>query len=176
MGRVILLLLAVAAPAKGWSWEGEVGAGIASSNIPTTAPAVNGRLGLTLSHTALSLRALVIPGGDSFSGWMALSELRLHTGEWLGPGRLHLALAAGVGREISASAPPFRDGTPGGVEVGHFGPALLASTGAAIKIGALALSADVAAFWWTNVETTQGTAPVNGGLGAMAVLCVGVLP
>jgi len=32
----------------------------------------------------------------------------------------------------------------------------------------------VAAFWWTNVNTTQGA--VNGGLGAMALLTVGLLP
>jgi hypothetical protein len=139
---------------------------------------------VSFSHVSLSVRAVDLLGsgaGDgrspAFSGWIAGPEVRLHTGRTLGLARLHIALAAGVGREIAVSGGPFADGDAGLVESGPTGPAFLASTGGALKLGALALSLELAGFYWTRFETAApGAASPNGGLGAALLLGLGVLP
>jgi hypothetical protein len=190
MARATLSALCViaavsTAPARAADWEGEIAAGPASSNAPSGATALQGRVGISFfSHATLSLRAIDFAGSaaqdgrsKAFSGWLALGELRLHTGRALGVGRLHLALAAGVGREIAVSPGPFADGAAGPVEVGRTGPALLVSVGGALKAGEVALSIDVAACYWTRFQPDLPAAAVaNGGLGAALLFGIGILP
>jgi hypothetical protein len=136
------------------------------------------------SHATLSLRGIDFAGSaardgrsKAFSGWVVAGELRLHTGRALGAGRLHLALAAGVGREIAVSPGPYRDGDAGPVEVGRTGPAFLVSTGGALKAGEIALSIDLAACYWTRFQPAgPANAVANGGLGAAVLFGIGILP
>jgi hypothetical protein len=173
-----------ALPVGAANWEGEIAAGVASSNASSAALALQGRLGVSFSHVSLSVRAVDLVGSGArdgrsaaFSGWIVGPELRLHTGSTLGLGRLHVAIATGVGREVAVSPGPFPDGDPGAVEVGRTGPAFLASTGGALKLGALALSVELAAFYWSRFETTApGAQGPNGGLGGALLLGIGVLP
>ncbi|GAC1339545.1 MAG: hypothetical protein NVSMB23_08700 [Myxococcales bacterium] len=170
-----------AAPARATDWEAELAAGLGSSNVRSTAGAFQARAGISvLPFATVSLRAVDFAGNaardgraKAFSGWLALGELRLHTGHALGPARLHLALAAGVGREIVASPGPFADRDPGPVETGRAGPSFLVSTGGALRTGPVALSLDLAACYWTRFAPSPGA---NGGLGAALLFGIGVLP
>ena len=174
LGAAISILFAHASPASAHPWEFEAAVGAAESNASIVAPALGGRVGVSIGHVALSVRALDVAGGDSFSGWMALGEVRLHTADWLRPIRLHLAIAAGAGREISASSQKLPDGASPGFESGRTGPAFLASAGADMKLGEIVVLIDLAAFYWTDVRIIRGTSLVNGGLGGAFLLGIGL--
>ena len=177
---------AIPRPALAVEWEGDLAAGPAFSNAGSQAVALQGRAGVSFSHASLSLRALDVLGNsyarfgkdEAFSAWLAVAELRLHTGQALGAGRLHLALGAGLGREIQVSR-GSTSVSPSVSEEGQTGPTFLVSAGGALKTGPLALSFDVAGFYWTTFETTSATrlyAGANGGLGAALLFGIGILP
>ena len=172
-GAAMAVVLAHTRPASAEACELEAAVGAAVSNAGLVAPALNGRVGLSLDHVAFALRGIGVAGGDSFSGWMALAEARLHSGEWLRPVRLHLALSAGVGREIAASGRTLPDGDSSGFESGKTGRAFLGSVGADTRFGSLRVILDVAAFYWSNVEIVRGTSLVSGGLGGAVLVGVG---
>ena len=163
--------------------EGQVGA--AFSNLPgLTAFALGGRISTDpLSHLSLGVRGFLILGGgpdttgatSQFRGWAALGEVRVHTGEWLRPVRIHLGAALGLGREIAAAHPESESNT---FEATATGPTIAASLGARIQLNPIFIGIEAAPFFWAGRKTLAGSGfdNSNGAVGALFLVSVGYGP
>ncbi len=175
-----IFLLAQGAQAQSLEADGQVG--VAVANLPGLSALVLGTRVATnpVDHLSLGLRGFLILGGGAdssgatsqFRGWAALAEIRVHTGEWLTPVRIHLGAAAGIGREVAAANPQSESNT---FEATTTGLTISPSLGVRVHLRSMFIGAEVAPFFWAGQATTGGsgfTSP-NGGLGALLVLSCG---
>jgi hypothetical protein len=180
--RIAIVLCTLAHAARAGSLEGEGQIGAAVANLPgLSAFALGARVATNpVGHVSLGLRGFLILGGgpdssgttSQFLGWAALAEIRVHTGDWLTPVRIHLGAAAGIGREVAAANPQSESNT---FEATTTGLTLSPSLGVRVRLRSMFIGAEVAPFFWAGHETTGGSGFTNpnGGLGALLVLSCG---